>query len=343
MYRLLRVHSRMTSNYMIFEVKIPLVNKDSYELHKTITIPQQHGKTSVSIIPTAKYIATNLKKDKIILFHDEDIHRCVHFTERLLCSLLQPIYDLKGSDAICEAQVIINKDKITTCKTELQQYSDKWIQLHRRGAWLYSCRRDCSVRIFCPADMTPATLHGTGLITLGQGCILKNDNFTIHSYNDFHNKMFMNENTAALDIPQINQLINRSNQHLLQPEDHSETLRELKQRIDAVKDEQLKFNGDAQYNNTHHYTLIYCLTAFIAISSVLVGYQKAKRECLRRKTNKVHDGEPSQGDVEMAVLEGAHPPRPAAPPRAPPLPRPHAPGTADKACSPTPQVKHTIS
>ncbi|CAG9113635.1 unnamed protein product [Plutella xylostella] len=138
MYILLRVHSRMTSNYMIFEVKIPLVKKDSYELHKTITIRRRPNVVVVSDLTTepkvpAKYIATNLKKDKIILFHDEDIHRCVHFTERLLCSLLQPIYDLKGSDAICEAQVIINKDKITTCKTELQQYSDKWIQLHDAG------------------------------------------------------------------------------------------------------------------------------------------------------------------------------------------------------------------
>lgn len=48
-YKLARVHTRLTSRYLLFEVKLPLINNEQYELNRIIPIPKIIENTYISI------------------------------------------------------------------------------------------------------------------------------------------------------------------------------------------------------------------------------------------------------------------------------------------------------
>ncbi|CAB3253348.1 unnamed protein product [Arctia plantaginis] len=46
-YKLLTVKSRITKEYCIFEIKLPLISRDVYKISKLMTIPKQLGENMV--------------------------------------------------------------------------------------------------------------------------------------------------------------------------------------------------------------------------------------------------------------------------------------------------------
>jgi hypothetical protein len=67
LYKLLKVSSRVTNQYLIIEIKVPIMSNEIFELDKIITIPQKRGADYYYIIPTFPYIGFNINKDVLIL------------------------------------------------------------------------------------------------------------------------------------------------------------------------------------------------------------------------------------------------------------------------------------
>lgn len=105
-YKMLKVSSRLFSNYLIIEIKIPLVSKEVYELDRVISLPQNKNQQTYYIMPTYPYIAFNLRKDTAMFLTDDDLHLCLHTTgDRILCSLNTPIYDIEMKQSICQLNI----------------------------------------------------------------------------------------------------------------------------------------------------------------------------------------------------------------------------------------------
>lgn len=101
-YHLLTVKTRVTQQYLIFEIRIPLVNRESYDPYQLISIPQQHGNTAVAVVPISDYIAINLRKDTYLAMTARDIQQCVQYDESTrLCHSRKPIFQFKSEDSMC--------------------------------------------------------------------------------------------------------------------------------------------------------------------------------------------------------------------------------------------------
>lgn len=124
------------------------------------------GASMVNILPTTKYIAVNLKMDMMIPLDQQHLSSCtqVNTNQLLLCNLDLPIYGIKTATKMCEADIINNRG-ISTCHKEVSSCSDELKKLHSKGAWLFTCCEECTVRIFCPAGITSQTLQNTGIIS----------------------------------------------------------------------------------------------------------------------------------------------------------------------------------
>lgn len=78
LYQILIVKARATKKFVIFEIKIPSVIRDNYELYRLIPIPQRIGVNMVSLIPLSEHIVINIQKDSYTPMPETDVRNCIN-------------------------------------------------------------------------------------------------------------------------------------------------------------------------------------------------------------------------------------------------------------------------
>lgn len=317
LYGLMQIKARVTSKLLIMEIRIPLLHHDEFELDSIITIPLQKGANAVYTQPESKYIAVNVNKDTVIPMTEHDVQSCVmHAENELICPLNHPIYTLKMGESICKIKYTRNNDN-NYCHMEIKECTIKWIKLHTPDSWLFSCCEECSVRILCPDGLATKQLHGSGVITIGQGCVLKGDMFTIHSHHKYMNQMFIQPAVERLpNISQLNNILNTSvtTQDIIITANHTAEFHDIKQQISNLKKQQLE---EGPLDDTPHYYIIYGILTTLSVAFLIaIGY-KVKQRRIRKQTRgpaggAIADPEPGVGvaasmtrqrsDVNVSVI-----------------------------------------
>lgn len=257
LYKLMKISGDIGSSYLIIEVKIPLVNKEVFELDKAISLPQQ----SYIVEFIAPYIAFNLQKDLLLTLTENDVQGCVHtHTNKLLCSIDKPIYELQITQSICNLS-IHNK---TICSAREEPCHERWIKLHHDNRWLFSCCGKCSVRIFCAdTGMTMKSLTGNGLLQIGQGCTIKSDTFSILGHNNYLSHVKVQKDFQILsDTSILNSILNFSGVGQFMLEDHEDEWRRMKTQITNLKDQE---NAPLTIHDVHQYSVIYIILGLIIV------------------------------------------------------------------------------
>lgn len=304
LYSLLHIQARVTNKYLIMEIRIPLLNHDHFELDGVISIPQKRGDKAIYTTTQTKYIAINVRKDTIIPMTEYDIQSCIKRNDKkLLCPLHSPVYSLQTHDSICDMRLIINNDDKKYCQTEITNCTDKWVRLHARDSWLFSCCEECSIRILCPDGISTKRLQGTGVIALGQGCVLKGDTFTIHAHYDFVNQMFMQQkvNTPTAMIPSsVNDIINTSlPRDSLNIENHAQMYQEIQQKLDILKSQSLE---ELEPYEIPHHIINYSITSIISVLLLLCALNKLRQRCRRRSTTSRRVDDPIEMTYRRPVI-----------------------------------------
>ncbi|XP_045458227.1 uncharacterized protein LOC123668538 [Melitaea cinxia] len=265
----MKVNGDIGSSYLIIEIKIPLVIKENFELDRVITLPQQHY--NVEFI--APYIAFNLQKDLLLILTESDVENCVHIqTNKLLCALDKPIYELQITSGMCNLSI----HNTTICKTKEAPCRVRWVKLHNNNMWLYSCCGKCTVRIFCiDTGVVLTTLTGNGLLQIGQGCTIKGDTFSIFTQNSYMSQVKVQENIPIpADYSILNSIINTSDFQLFTPEDHEDLWRGMKSQIINLKEQE---NASLSIHDIHQYSVLYIILGSIIVAGCLYGTMRYRR------------------------------------------------------------------
>lgn len=279
LYKLMRVKAKVGFQYLIMEVKIPLVNKELLQLDRMLSLPHRH----YYIQTITPYIAFNLRKNLLLLLTEADIQTCMHIpTSRLLCTIDKPVYEIQITKSIC-SMIINNK---TMCTTKVAACEDRWIRLHSGNRWLFSCCQKCLVRLFCPDGIHESSLTGNGILDIGQGCTLKSNGISIYSQNSnlFSTVNVQNNIQDVLEISILNKIINSTFDTYYVPEDHSQLWNRLKTQIDNLQNES---STSLSVHDVHQYSVLYTavlITILAGAAYAIVRWRKARRGALRVTT-----------------------------------------------------------
>lgn len=279
-YNLLQVRARITDNYIIFEIKIPLVGGDLYEVLKIMPIP--HLTTSndeIVVLPIADYVAINLNKDAFITITDQDLKTCMQRnSQRMLCHIKRPIFHIKDDQNFC--QRLPNSRK---CKTITNPCNNRWEELSNINSYLYFCCRQCQLKLICEDQVSVIQMTHSGFFNVGQGCIIKSADFFVYSHRQEESKISLSSFIASPEISPINHLINISIPHDILSTNQSDInnhqiqLLEIENKLKVMKESQA-LSDEVSFHDVHHYAAIYVL--FAAVSVIVIAW--AWRRCGRR-------------------------------------------------------------
>lgn len=290
-YKLLRIKTRMTEDYLFFEVRFPLISRDYYKLFRLIPIPKQVGNNMIKVLPISNNIAINLQKDSYLTVTEKDLTFCIPQQTNLLCEIRTPIYHLSGDDHMCVTDPITN-----SCQTEKTACLDQWESLNDLSTYMYFSCNTYTIKVICEDHITTESLTETGLITLSNNCMIKGKGFTLHSHSlRYEHTIKIGANNIVIPntkIDQINYLFKLNITDELKDEQNESDiyyidnkLDEMQKHIESLK--QVNLNSELSYRDEHHYSAIYALAGMLvgvllvlALFALLVW--RRRRGLLRR-------------------------------------------------------------
>lgn len=277
---MLTVKAKATKNFIIFEIKIPLVARDNYELYRLIPIPQQIGYNMITLIPLSSHIVINIQKDSYLPMPENDIRNCQDIDlDYHLCPLTQPIHHMRAGENLCLKNLPTDQ-----CQTLNVSCKESWTELTQLNTYIYFFCYRHTIRLMCENRITTEVLHKPGIITLGEGCLIKDSTYTIFSHKKRSNVFNQKADTLRIDIPSINEIFNTTiptNPVESQNDsDDQSYFREIGKQLSELKKDNAGgiLTGNITHHDVHQYTVLYLMVLCVAIlSAVLLWRQRRRR------------------------------------------------------------------
>lgn len=278
-YNLLKVRASTSKNYIIFEIKIPLVSGDLYEVLRLIPVPRLlNDMKQIVVVPIADYVAINLNKDAFITLTQEDLKSCMQRNlERMLCHIKKPIFNIKDDQSFC-----IRSHDSRQCKTITSPCYNKWEELNKINSYLYFCCGQCQVKLLCDDQISAVHMTHSGFFNVDRGCIMKSADFFMYSHRQDESKISISSNIVAPEISPINHFVNISIPEILLPSnnnqsenDNQDQIREIEKNLKTMKESQGLSYG-ISYHDVHHYTVIYIMMCVVGVVIVVWIWRRCK-------------------------------------------------------------------
>lgn len=185
LYKLMTLKGGLGPHNAVFQITIPLINPEQFEIFKMIPVPTYINNTMIIIKPCASALAVGPHRDQYIPLNTADLQQCtVISSDRRLCFNLQAKYQKTSESCACELGLLVNEPQ-PTCILERARTNSTWIQLEKKNQWIFALRTPTRITTVCDQDSSQLTLEGTGLLTLEPECTIKGESISITGYQTF--------------------------------------------------------------------------------------------------------------------------------------------------------------
>lgn len=254
----------------MFEIRLPLVDQQTFELLKIFGVPTNKNGTLVAIHPQTEYLAINLHRDEYIPLSSGDIRNCIQpSSDIFICDNNHAIFSKGSMAASCEVDLFRHKPT-NRCKLNTYKEPIIWQQLHHKNQWIYATTNETDVSIVCGTKIIQYTLQGSGIINLEPSCTLKTSEVTLRGH--YNASSFIQASYPR--FPKFNltthdreptSILNSSNQLLI---NHTEQLTKLQNKLHDADISTLR--TAYRFDKNHHLAISY--TALIMSSILLIFY-----------------------------------------------------------------------
>lgn len=294
-YRLGQISTAIVGDKIIFNLKIPLPLRESYQLYKVVPLPTRHNNDYVFIQPSLEFLVVDYNREHYYSLNKMDLNNCLtDDLEDYLCRIVHPIFNVHSENNLCEIDLLKHDQSIpSSCNVKSIPCNDFWIQLAQPNKWLFVMDRDATVDIICNDKIFPRPLQGAGIIELRSGCYLRSKELVLQA----HNVQTSRLNNYYLPTINITEEINtriKPNQVDSPPKiaktvllkyNNENELRDLSTAIGYQKKQEAKGLHKINAHDIHHYSMSYGLLALLIIVFAILAQMKWKCATKTKDTN----------------------------------------------------------
>ncbi|KAH8238989.1 hypothetical protein KR038_011632 [Drosophila bunnanda] len=172
-YRIASVSAhQLGENYLVFAIKVPLIDAELFSLYRLIPIPRvENGHIEVMDTETP-YLAINDHQDRY--FPLQNLDDCTDLSrERLFCRHIHITYGKGSFPSIpCSLAAIRNQSTDACIFREVEQRS-LWTQLLAPNSWMVALGEKLQLTAVCSEDRQELVITGTGILSIRSDCIVK--------------------------------------------------------------------------------------------------------------------------------------------------------------------------
>jgi len=173
LYKLSEVSVVYQNQLLMFNIKIPLVDQQNFNLYNIIPMPFKIKNNQFAYVKnTYDYIAISPSNEYFTTFTPQQLNSCKQIHHYYICYAIQPVHS-KNSNTNCEMALFTKKKE----KTQICEYlyfellGSIFHKLEFRNTWIYTTEKE-NVVLTCGVDEKTETIEiiGTGLLTISDQC-----------------------------------------------------------------------------------------------------------------------------------------------------------------------------
>uniref|UniRef100_T1PDA3 Envelope fusion protein n=1 Tax=Musca domestica TaxID=7370 RepID=T1PDA3_MUSDO len=235
-FKLMKSKGRVMKNHIIFEIRLPLVDLQQYDLFKMVPVPMLRSGRFISIALKSTLLAANVHRDEFISLTAEEMKSCIHTTNDVYICDNQTKFNKGDRSHLCEVNFILNKSS-EACDLESTMHHQTWRQMEQKYKWMFTLVNSTELSFVCGTKMTHLEVQGAGTLEIGPDCILKDNTFAI--YGHYENKTTVH--TSYLRLKPLDSIISSSKLVLLNKtlnstyETHASELVTLHQQLKTIE------------------------------------------------------------------------------------------------------------
>lgn len=303
-YKLMKIKAAVLKNHIIFNVAVPLVNTEHFQLYKITAVPIAKNENYIWITPSTQYIIINPMRDLFYPLDQYELDKCAKESEaEYWCEQYHPIYNPKSTFSHCEIALMLHSEQLSpTCKMETKVAEKIWIPLTNTNEWIYALPTLQIIDIICQNRVFNVKLEGMGIIKLQPGCTIKQPTMLITAFNGIQtrlNSSFVPLTNISMQLPELTP-IRDTNKSLPVDTSTKDEYKKLSNLIRQQKDDETLPTA-INSHDIHHYTMLYSLLIVAIILLVIKYYKKWRNGSENSRTSQSTPNEDIQPDAEMAI------------------------------------------
>lgn len=306
-YKTMEIRTRVTKELIIFEVNIPLVSTEMFNLLRLHPLPSFDGGKAFSIKPEFSFILLNDEKDKYYPISQTDMISCKSIIDKLICHQSHPIFRVEGRSG-CEISIIKGDNKLSSqCAVRVAVAEPTFIQLKSANTWVTALPSKEQFNVQCSQHDLKVTLEGHSLLKMDPGCVLYSSTAMLVANKNYKDKIKYVSTELKL-TPTIRNLTNIASLK-------TDTV------LENLPQHGIDFSGNMSWNHIHHYAIGYSNLVIIGVVIATIAFVWTKKiqiaQSLLRQINTIEPAAITDGMSSRNSCANLH--TPSVNPR--PLPR----------------------
>jgi hypothetical protein len=126
LYEIIKIKYAITNDKIIFEIEIPILFKNKYNLYNFYKLPKI-TESNLIFLNVKDNIAIEENNMSLYYFENGEVNNCINYKENKICIPISPIYHYNNSQ--CEIQIIKNSNT-SNCKQTIEPMNSIWINVN---------------------------------------------------------------------------------------------------------------------------------------------------------------------------------------------------------------------
>ncbi|XP_037928763.1 uncharacterized protein LOC119663179 [Teleopsis dalmanni] len=148
LYSRMTVSSGLFDTKMLFQITLPLINDQSFDLFVVIPVPGIINGEYVTITPCTSMMAFNTHRNGYFPISEIQLAQCVSSKNDIfICSDTQEIYSLESGKCTCEVNLFNNST--SSCTWQSFTSNTLWIQSVAQNQWMFVARNPVKLNSVC--------------------------------------------------------------------------------------------------------------------------------------------------------------------------------------------------
>lgn len=188
-YQISKPEMRIHKGILIVSLSVPLIRKDKFNLYKITSLPFREKNSNLFglLVPQYEYIAVHDEDSQYIGLTESILDDCIQASAyRFICQQTFPIFT-SFENGPCEMNALIGEKLSKYCDVRVlsNNSNELWIKLRNPNSYIYVLPSYQVIRFYYGDKKIHERLHGTGIITIEPGCVVKSNGMKITAFQTF--------------------------------------------------------------------------------------------------------------------------------------------------------------
>lgn len=183
-FRAASIHSALRGNLILMELRIPILDSETYKLYRAIPIPTKTETEYAIILPNSNLFLANMARTKYVPITKDEFQDCRTINaNKYVCKQYEPIFT--EPENVCELILLskpFTKQIPKSCTIQMVPAQNYYLPLDEMNKYYCVITTPVETQVLCKNGTVPLELTTSGILEIHENCRIQTENQTLRAH-----------------------------------------------------------------------------------------------------------------------------------------------------------------